>query len=164
MGTGQQESSGLLDDLSGSRIGVVQNYIAIGIGDPGVQLRGDISTAVGNSCVGTSQFVRSNTVGQTAQSQGLVHVGLDLVADLHTVGQSGKSKVQQIIITKSRSNHRDVLNCDDIQGITDRTSDILDAPVTGPVPVTDGSTVGIVKRCIVVYSTRVLPALSRAGA
>ena len=31
-----------------------------------------------------------------------------------------------------------LLNCDDIQGITDRTSDILDAPVTGPVPVTDG--------------------------
>ena len=85
------------------------------------------------------------------------------IRDRHTVGQSGKSKVQQIIITKSRSDHRDVLNCDDIQGVTDRTSDILDAAVTSLVPIPDGSTVGIIERSVVVNSSQSLAGTVQSG-
>ena len=78
------------DHLSGGRIRIVQDYIAVGISDSGVQLRRYISTAVCNGCVSSCQLIRSNTVGQTTQSQGLVHIGLDLIADLDTVGQRGE--------------------------------------------------------------------------
>ena len=158
-GVGEQISSGFLQHLPCFGISVIQNHISVRIQNTVVKLRLYIYSMVGNGCISCIQFIGCDPMGQTAQSQSLVYIGIDLVADLGAHGQCGKAKIDQIVISQLRSDSGQSFYCNNVQRLSDSLPDGLNPSVTGVVPVVDGSACVIVEGCVIIYGGQ---GLSRA--
>ena len=143
---------------------VVQNYITVGIQYSGVKLGLYIGSHIGDGSIGSVQLIRGGSCSQSSQSDGLSDIRVNLSVDLSAVGQGGKAKVQQVIVSESGADYRYCLYCHNIHGILNGRADGRDTAVGGIiVPVADRSAVIVVERRIIVYGGKGLTGAVQCG-
>ena len=121
------------------------------IHDFGIKLRFDIGPAVCDGRIRGVQLQIGNTIGNTAQGEGLCNIGKGLAVFLFPLYQSGKAKILQVIKPLLRSNVGQCLYGDDVQGIPDTIPQGTGSPVTGAVPVGNRTSLCIIKGSINKY-------------